>query len=42
VVAFQQNLIAPAHAHHLVAKLLNACGIIAGADQDKDSEQDGT
>jgi hypothetical protein len=39
VIAFQQNLIAPAHAHHLVAKLLNARGIISGADQDKDAEQ---
>ena len=40
MIAFEQYLVSPAHTHHLVAKLLDACGIVSGAKQDKDSKQD--
>jgi hypothetical protein len=33
VVAFEQNLVATADAHHLVAEAVNAGGVIPGAEE---------
>jgi hypothetical protein len=40
VIAFQQNLMASADAHELMAELLEACGFVSGAEEDEDGEAD--